>query len=241
MKKGFAFLGFFLAMFGGSDAFACECVPNGPPCQSYFEFDRVFVGTVRSISPDTQPSPGRMLRVEFADVESADGKAQPTVSVLTADTAAECGYAFRTGERYVVYANREDAKGDLHVVLCSRTQPLASASEDLQYFQTLSSPSKGAHVYGTIARSHGAVVSSATEPAPILSVSVTLRGPGGSFGTRTAGDGRFDIHAIPPGKYELTAIAVPGSTGGTMRRSLELKHPHACFVADFAFPPDTGR
>ena len=240
MKKGFALLGFFIVAFSGSDAFACECIPNGPPCQSYVE-DSVFVGTVRSISVDPLPSPRRMLRVEFADVQSPSGRTLPVLSVLTAENDAECGYAFRTGQRYVVYANREDTKADLHVVLCSRTQPLASAAADLQYFQTLSSPSNGAHVYGTIARSRGDVVNGATERAPILGASVTLRGPGGTFGTRTAGDGRFDIHAIPPGKYELTAIGLPGSTAGTMRRSLELRHPHACFVADVAFPPDTGR
>jgi hypothetical protein len=182
-----------------------------------------------------------MLRVEFADVQSANGRKQPVVSVLTPDNDAECGYAFRMGERYVVYANRKNGGNNLQVVLCSRTQPFASAAEDLQYFQTLSSPSEGSRVYGTIARPQTDLVTGATRLAPIQGVSLTLRGPRGTFDTKTGTDGLYSVFAIPPGRYDLTAVAPPGLAVDTMHRSLELRHSHACFVADFAFPPTTPR
>ena len=250
MKRGLASLlqrrigvltGLFLITCGAPDLFACDCNPNGPPCQSYFEVDSVFVGTVRSISPDPKPSLTRMLRVEFADVQSANGQKQPAVSVLTPDNDAECGYAFRTGERYVVYANRKDGGNDFQVVSCSRTQPFATASEDRQYFQTLSSPSKGSHVYGTIVRPQTDLATGATQLAPIAGVSLTLRGPRGTFDAKTGSDGRYDLAAIPPGRYELTALAAPALTGDAMHQSIELEHSHACVVADFAFPPATRR
>ena len=239
MKTGIIFIGLLLVMGGASAAFACECDRNGPPCESYFESDSVFVGTVRTISPEPQSS-RRLVRVAFENIEGPDGRSLPALSVLTSDTEAECGYPFRAGERYVVYANRQAGRTDLHVTLCSRTQQLSTAKADVEFFQTLSQASQGSRVYGTISRSP-ADAASATEPAPIAGASVTLRGPEGTFGTKTAGDGRFDIRAIPPGKYELTVVDAPGSTTGTMQRSLELRHPHACVAADFAFPPDARR
>jgi hypothetical protein len=248
MKRGFASIlqrrigvltGLFLITVGAPDVFACDCNPNGPPCQSYFEVDSVFVGTVRSISAAPEPLLTGMLRVEFADVQSANGQKQPVVSVLTADNDAECGYGFRTGERYVVYANRKDGGNDFQVVSCSRTQPFATASEDRQYFQTLSSPSEGSHVYGTIVRPQTDLSTGAAQLAPTVSGSLTLRGPRGTFHAKTGNDGRYDVFAIPPGKYELTAVAGPGLDA--MHRSVELKHSHACVVADFAFPPATAR
>ncbi|HZN26160.1 MAG TPA: carboxypeptidase-like regulatory domain-containing protein [Burkholderiales bacterium] len=177
--------------------------------------------------------------MEFADVQSADGRKQPAVSVLTPDNDGECGYAFRTGERYVVYANRTDGGNDLRVLSCSRTQTLASASADLQYFHTLSTRSEGSHVYGTIVRPQTDPATGATQLAPISGASLTLRGPRGKFDTKTGTDGRYDVFAIPPGKYELTAAA-PGVIGA-MQQSFELRHSHACFVADFAFPATTPR
>jgi hypothetical protein len=182
-----------------------------------------------------------MLRVEFSDVQSATGLKQPVISVLTPDNDAECGYAFRTGERYVVYANRKVGGNDFLVLSCSRTQSFASASEDRQYFQALSSPSEGAHVYGTIVRPQTDLATGATKLAPIVGMSLTLRGPRGTFNAKTGSDGRYDLVAIPPGGYELTAVAEPVTAGNAVHRSLELKHSHACFVADFAFPPTTPR
>ena len=232
--------GLFLITGGAADLFACDCNQNGPPCQSYFEADSVFLGTVRSISAAPQPSLPQMLRVEFADVQSGDGRRQPVVSVLTPDNDAECGYPFRMGERYVVYGNRKGGGNDLQVVSCSRTQPLASAAADLNYFQTLSTRSEGAHVFGTIVRTQSDLATGATQLTPIARASLTLEGPRGTVNTSTGTDGRYDMLALPPGRYELTVVAVPGRTGDVMHRSFELQDSHACFVADFAFPPATA-
>src|SRR5690349_13953549 len=104
-----------LALAPGSQAFACSCEASGPPCQNAFRVDAVFAGTVRSISPlpDDRPPlpPGEMriprtVRVEFDAVVSFRGIQASNVSVLTAGSGPACGYRFKEGERYLVYASR---------------------------------------------------------------------------------------------------------------------------------------
>ncbi len=67
------------------------------------------------------------------------GKAQPTITVVTARWEPSCGYEFQQGQEYLVYARTVDAtlvpKQPANIVLqtglCSRTQPLAEATQDL--------------------------------------------------------------------------------------------------------------
>ena len=58
------------------------------------------------------------------------GVSQNQLSLYTASGGeASCGFDFKDGEEYLVYAN--DSDGDLYVSLCSRTASLALAQEDL--------------------------------------------------------------------------------------------------------------
>jgi hypothetical protein len=75
----------------------------------------VFAGTVRSVSalpddgPPLRPGEARIphaVRVEFAEVGTFFGIEASTVSVVTAGGGAACGYGFKQGERYLVYATR---------------------------------------------------------------------------------------------------------------------------------------
>jgi hypothetical protein len=145
----------------GRDAWACSCASSGPPCQGAFQVDAIFAGTVRSISPlpddDLPPlRPGearmpRTVRVDFAEVHGFRWLQAATVSVLTAGSGPACGYAFKKGERYLVYARRQPDGKELVTGICSRTRLLAEADEDLRFLQTLSDSSRaGARVYGTI-------------------------------------------------------------------------------------------
>ena len=58
--------------------------------------------------------------------------------MLTAGSGPACGYGFKPGERYLVYANRKGT--ELVTGICSRTRPLADATEDLEFFQSFQRP-----------------------------------------------------------------------------------------------------
>jgi hypothetical protein len=141
-------------------ASACSCGASGPPCQNAFQVDAVFAGTVLGISalPDEGPPlpPGEFrspqaVRVEFGDVVAFRGVQGPTLSVLTAGSGPACGYAFKQGERYLVYASRNPNGTGFVTGICSRTRRLAEADDDLGFLQTLSASSvTRGRVYGTI-------------------------------------------------------------------------------------------
>jgi hypothetical protein len=57
------------------------------------------------------------------------GQAAPTIKVKSAQSGASCGYEFKEGQRYIVYAR---GAGDaLEVSLCSRTSLQTAASSDI--------------------------------------------------------------------------------------------------------------
>jgi len=236
----------FLAFFGSiSQAWACSCAFSGPPCQSVFQTDAIFAGTVQSISPlpddDLPPlRPGearipRTVRVDFAEVHGFRELAAATVSVLTAGSGAACGYAFKKGERYLVYARRQPDGKELVTGICSRTRLLAEADEDVRFLQTLSDSRRaGARVYGTI--THWERNLSSGEPkdyGPVSDVFVSVVGARGTFSASTDDRGQYEM-TVPPGKYEITVLPPAMYSARYLRQPLELPDLRACTVADFS-------
>jgi hypothetical protein len=84
----------------------------------------IFEGRVKRIE-DPMGEP----KVHFQIVRTFKGPSQEALVVSTANNSAACGYGFEEGKSYLVYASETDAV--LSTSLCSRTQPLASATEDL--------------------------------------------------------------------------------------------------------------
>ena len=89
---------------------ACSCLPSGPPCQNLFQSDAVFVGTVTGIRPMRTPETERLVlesRIVAFNVEKGiRGINGSAVDVRTGSGGGDCGFDFKIGERYVVYAYR---------------------------------------------------------------------------------------------------------------------------------------
>jgi hypothetical protein len=98
-----------LVLIAPRAASACSCEPSGPPCQAYFNSDAVFVATVRSIEVREVADDGieRMTRrklVRFSIERAARGVQGSEIEVWTGMFEGDCGYGFKIGRRYVVYA-----------------------------------------------------------------------------------------------------------------------------------------
>lgn len=232
-----------LTLAPARDASACSCPSSGPPCQNVFQVDAVFLGTVLSISavPDDGPSLRlgeaqiwRALRVEFADVRPYRGIQGSAVSVVTAGDGAACGYAFKQGERYLVYAYRKPDGSGLVTGICSRTRRFADAGDDLRFLQTLSAPSDArARVSGTIGHwERDLATGESRDHGPVPDVLVSIRGMRGAFDASTDGRGRYEV-MVPPGKYAVTALPPAGFSTRHLQQTIELRDARACFVIDF--------
>ena len=120
-------------------ASACSCVPPPPPEQALEEAEAVFVGMVTRL--DQREPHGRLpqVQVTLRVQRSFKGDLGSTVEIHTATSSAACGFSFREGQRYLVYAHpREDGpRGLLATSLCTRTAHLDHAREDLVAFDAV--------------------------------------------------------------------------------------------------------
>ena len=140
---------------GTDTSFACTCAPARSAAQELERATAVFSGEVIEIRRHRQAADifagvEVMFRVErvWKGVESR------TVSVFTAQSSATCGYSFREGRTYLVYAHG-NAEGRLSASICSRTRRLRDARADLEELGA------GREMAGDAARGQGRDTSSA--------------------------------------------------------------------------------
>ncbi len=109
-------------------AYACSCAPPGPLEEELTNATVVFTGKV----VDLAESIGGFGPISSADpmkVTFWKGSVSQTTTITTARSGSSCGYTFEKGGEYIVYAHGPE--NNLSVSLCSRTQPLATAEDDL--------------------------------------------------------------------------------------------------------------
>ena len=94
------------------------------------ESDTVFSGQVIQITPKTVSNWEKEAQVRFKVAESWKGKVGEEATVTTSVGCCGCGYSFKVGERYLVYAYRAD--DGLVTDACTRTATSAQAKRDLK-------------------------------------------------------------------------------------------------------------
>lgn len=187
-----------------SVAQACSCMAPGTPCESYGTANAVFVGTAVSVRDVERPKPENVetwhdQRVyKFSVEQSYLGVSSTEVEISTGFGGGDCGYQFKIGERYLVYAHSYQNR--LSTSICSRTKSFASANEDLAFLGNLSSAAAGASIYGEVVygRRKG---NSASLPSDVL---VKIEGGNVSREVRPDAEGRYRVSGLPPGKFKVT-------------------------------------
>lgn len=141
MKKTILSLFIFASLFFASIATvsACSCLRPAPPLESLEQSTAVFAGEVVDIKvlDGVVVSSADPVKVTFEVSQTWKGPDYKTLVLTTARDSASCGYSFEEGEEYIVYAYGESDK--LTTNICSRTNILASAQDDLQELGTSSS------------------------------------------------------------------------------------------------------
>ena len=114
-------------------ASACSCAPPGSSVEGLTIAAAVFTGKVvgfaEPISGFGPISSADPIKVTFQVYTVWKGSVSQTTNISTARSGSSCGYTFEKGGEYIVYAH--GLENDLSVSLCSRTQPLANAEDDL--------------------------------------------------------------------------------------------------------------
>lgn len=119
-------------MFSASEVFACTCAEQ--TVEDAFEQDAViFSGQVISVTNGS-----RYKKVKIRVLNTWKGRLPKTVTVTTPAADSMCGFSFVAGRKYLIYSDSEKPS-NISVNLCSRTDSLAGAKEDIAVLNNLKS------------------------------------------------------------------------------------------------------
>src|SRR5262245_47515995 len=186
-----------------SRAIACSCwnVGGGPPCRDYWNAAAVFTGKVLAkstilveIEPGNPKWKTQERVVRFSIEKTFKGSTGKEVELITGMSEVSCGYPFKEGEWYLVYALPYlKIKNRLFSGICQRIKLLSHADEDFAYFQSLPPPGSGGTLYGNL-----------NIPNPDK-IKIKIEGEGKLIETWAGKDGNYRVNGLPPGQYKVTA------------------------------------
>lgn len=110
---------------------ACSCMAPPPPLEAAEQADAVFQAKLLAVADGPQQHGFVTKAFTFEVVRTFKGNLDPQVRVVTADNSAACGRDYgKPGSEWLIYAHTGDG-GQLQDNLCSRTQPIEQAAEDI--------------------------------------------------------------------------------------------------------------
>jgi hypothetical protein len=187
--------------------FACSCLrtPN-PPCRSYWNTPVIFDGIVTEfVAIEDNPNGFENRKAKFKVENTYKGIKTEEVDIYTGDGGSDCGFPFRVGERYLVYAYGDS--NYLSTTYCARTANLKNANEDLDYFKQLSLMKEGGLIYGSVkqyAFGYGDDEDFGLTK-PISNILIKIQGEK-KYSVKTNIEGKFEIKNVPQGRYIIEAV-----------------------------------
>ena len=227
----------FLFVFA-TQATACTCGGAGAPCQAYWDASTVFVGTVTFSTTTKVKEYGyevskRLVRLHvdrpLRNMDAAD------VEIVTGLGDSDCGFGFRLGGQYLVYAYPNNDK-TLETSICTRTRPLSEATADLAYIRGLSKAAPGGTISGQVGFQHAGVYGETSRP--VANVRILFEGANKNLETKTNAAGKYSISGLPPGTYKVKIDPPDGLSIYDAEREVEV-HDRGCAQAFFSVEPDT--
>jgi hypothetical protein len=214
---------------------ACSCGEIRPACEVVWAADSVFVGVAIQEPPDRSwwfdrpegppPPPPAWNKTKFTVKEVFRGDVEPEVDVYTRSGGGTCGYRFRPGFPYLVYAYRHKGRDRLETSSCSRTRPAFDAKLELPYLRDLAN---------AVPEVFGLVIDSA-RPSPgltrIVGAKFDLESESANYTVYSAEDGWYHFAVIQPGEYTLR-VTLPDGREVEETRSFTLL-PQRCAEHNF--------
>jgi protocatechuate 3,4-dioxygenase beta subunit len=258
---------FLLLLCLSENAAACTCVDSPSPCASFQSTPVVFVGLVSSIEEVTAEINrfGKIEKVRtaltahFIVEEGLKGISSQEVDVVTGGGGGDCGYYFKAGERYLVYAygsarealgssmsrtvvgGRSPAKkvGALTTSICGRTQPLSRAQDDLELIRAVMKGQPQTRLFGTVYEylSKFGDFEEDAEYKPKTGLTIKVEGVSGKYEAITDSGGRFRLGSLKPGTYKVKLILPPayGLRYSFGRTEFETEVTQGCWGGEIDF------
>lgn len=121
---------FLILLFANINSImACECIKPENPAKALENSKAVFSGKVTDIDRNYLPL-YLGNKIEFQVYNSWKGVSDKSVTIYAEESSAACGYKFEENKEYLVYAYEDEGK--LKTGLCTRTNLLENAQQDLK-------------------------------------------------------------------------------------------------------------
>ena len=234
----------FVLLLSAASAHACTCIVVKSPCQQFGASSAVFVGTVTGVT-ERPPGPAGegakpadFVKVltqrghRFAVARAYLGVEGAEAEVWTAGGEGACGYDFKPGESYLVYASSAVEGGLLMTGVCTRTRPVSNAAEDLEFLEGLSGRPPGVTISGAVRRLRRDSEGKAEVGDAMAGVVLVAEGEGESRTASTDAEGRYSLAGLKAGAYRLKLLLPEGLAAGRAERKLKVAD-RGCAVEDF--------
>jgi hypothetical protein len=220
-------------------ASACDCGDPGPPCKAFAKTPVLFAGRVVKIATISLKAPSGDLYedrlIAFEVERSYRGSVGKTAEVVTGSGGSDCGYDFREGQQYLVYAYPHPESGKLYTGICQRTRPISESVDDLDYLSKKDDPLHGAGIEGTVEELTRDSRQETRVIGFMAGISLLVQDKSGRWATVSEKDGRFRLWGFQPGRYRVTPVLPKGFLPTTETVTLE---PNSCATIRFlATPP----
>jgi hypothetical protein len=195
-------------------AWACDCPDVGPASKAFSNTPTVFRGRVTRISSiELNTSSGEKYSdrlVCFEVQESFRGGAGKSAEVVTGSGGGDCGYSFREGVDYLVYAFPHPRSGKLYTGICQRTRPISEAVEDLEYLEHREDSDRKSGIEGVIEELRRDTRYETRVTGYMPGIRVVIEGKSVRRTVVTDKNGRFEAWGLEPGRYRVSPILPKG-------------------------------
>ena len=181
------------------EARGCTCNEyDVPVCAAYWRADAVFAGQLLDITPVEKKSDNQMptVMLHFIVEQPFRGVAGDRVDVETLH-GTSCDMKFEKGERYLIYASREQDSNQLFAGPCTRTENLKYADDDLNYIRAVTQQGAKESILGRLLRN---------KYEPLAGLKVTVQSSEKTFESKTDQKGDFSVSVPGPGNYTVRAF-----------------------------------
>jgi hypothetical protein len=166
----------------------------------------VFIGRAVSVSEIADADvmyPGPKLRYRFEVIEAFHGVEGPTADVVTGRGGGDCGFEFRLGESYFLYAGTTK-NGEYSAWICGPTKRLDHAKADVAYARQAAREEARTGLYGRVVQVDRDDVEDFPSSEGLAGLLVRIEGPGGQrYSARTDDRGGFRIQGKLEGSYTV--------------------------------------
>ncbi|HUK29632.1 MAG TPA: hypothetical protein VLV89_00870 [Candidatus Acidoferrum sp.] len=189
---------------------ACECMSGVSVCKAFANAPSVFAG--RASKVEIGSNGGRT--VTFEVLQAYHGVTERIIELTTGSGGGDCGYDFKEGANYLVYAYNGAPPlgevGKLYTSVCSRTRPLAEAKDDLDYLSKKDDPARSSGIVGDITMQYRDSQNKLQPSSSAAGISVVISGVAVRKTVTTRKDGHFEIWGLEPGSYRVSPIFPDG-------------------------------